>query len=75
MSLGDVEKEFSLPHMNDGMDALNPSPGWNAVSLTVLRQRRLGMRDRYPDLLPWPERFGGYEMIGKSIRLYHFPER
>ena len=75
MSLGDVQKEFNLPPMTTGIDALNPSPGWNAVSLTVLKQRRLGMRDRFPNLQPWPDRIGGYEMIGKSIRLYDFPEQ
>jgi hypothetical protein len=75
MSVGDVQKQFNLPPISAGMDALNPSPGWSAVSLTVLKQRRLGMRDRYPDLQPWPERFGGYEMVGKSFRLYHFQER
>ena len=75
MSFGDLQKQFGFPHVTDGIDALNPSPGWNAVSLTVLKQRRLGMRDRYPDLQPWPERIEGGELIGKSTRLYYFPER
>jgi Dolichyl-phosphate-mannose-protein mannosyltransferase len=75
MSLGNLEKQFGFPPVIDNIDALNPSPGWNAVSLTVLKQRRLGMRDRFPDLQPWPDRIQGGEMIGKSTRLYYFPPR
>lgn len=75
MSLGNLEKQFGFPPVVDNIDALNPSPGWNAVSLTVLKQRRLGMRDRYPNLQPWPDRIEGGELIGKSTRLYYFPPR
>ena len=75
MSLGNLEKQFGFPPVINDIDALNPSPGWNAVSLTVLKQRRLGMRDRYPNLQPWPDRIEGGEMIGKSTRLYYFPGR
>jgi hypothetical protein len=75
MSLGNLEKQFGFPPVNDNIDALNPSPGWNAVSLTVLKQRRLGMRDRYPNLQPWPDRIEGGELIGKSTLLYYFPPR
>ncbi len=72
MSLGDLEKEYGFPHVVNRIDAMNPSPGWNAVSLTVLKQRRMGLRDRYPDLQPWPDRFEGGQMVGKSTRLYYF---
>jgi Dolichyl-phosphate-mannose-protein mannosyltransferase len=75
MSLGNLEKQFGFPPVIDNIDALNPSPGWNAVSLTVLKQRRLGMRDRYLNLQPWPDRIEGGELIGKSTRLYYFPPR
>jgi 4-amino-4-deoxy-L-arabinose transferase-like glycosyltransferase len=75
MSLGDLEKEYGFPHVINRIDALNPSPGWNAVSLTVLKQRRLGLRDRYPDVEPWPNRVEGGQMVGKSTRLYFFPPR
>jgi hypothetical protein len=75
MSLGNLEKQFGFPPVIDNIDALNPSPGWNAVSLTVLKQRRLGMRDRYLNLQPWPDRIEGGELIGKSTRLYYVPPR
>ncbi len=75
MTLGRLEREFGFPRVIDEIDALNPSPGWNAVSLTVLKQRRLGMRDRFPNLQPWPDRIQGGELIGKSTRLYFFPPR
>ncbi len=73
---GDFEKGLGFPHVISEINALAPSAGWNAVSLTCLKQRRLGLRDRRPDLQPWPERaldFG--ERIGKSVRLWYFPPR
>ena len=73
---GDFEKGLGFPHVISEINALGPSPGWNAVSLTCLKQRRLGLRDRRPDLQPWPDRaldFG--ELIGKSVRLWYFPPR
>ncbi len=71
---GDLEKGFGFPHVIDQINALAPSPGWNAVSLTCLKQRRLGMRDRRPDLQPWPDSvLDSGELVGKSIRLWYFP--
>jgi hypothetical protein len=71
----DTAKAFGLPPIRTEIDAFRPDPGWNAVSLTLLRQRRLGLRDAYPNLQPWPDRVGGGELIGKSILLYYFPPR
>jgi hypothetical protein len=71
--LGSLEKQYGFPPIIDRFDAMNPSPGWNAISLTVLKEHRLGLEDRYPNLQPWPERIEGGELIGKSIRLYYFP--
>jgi hypothetical protein len=71
--MGSLEKQFGFPPIVDRFDAMNPSPGWNAVSLTVLKEHRLGLEDRYPNLQPWPDRIEGGEMIGKSTRLYYFP--
>lgn len=73
---GDLEKGLGFPHVIDEINALAPAPGWNAVSLTCLKQRRLGMRDRRPDLQPWPENvLEPGELVGKSIRLWHFAVR
>ncbi len=41
-------------------------PGWVAVSLTNLKL--------YPDRYGWLESYEPYMLVGKSIRLYHFPE-
>ncbi len=71
---GDFEKGLGFPRVIDQINALAPSPGWNAVSLTCLKQRRLGMRDRMPNLQPWPDRMlDSGELVGKSIRLWYFP--
>jgi hypothetical protein len=73
---GDFEKGLGFPHVIDEINALAPSPGWNAVSLTCLKQRRLGLRDRRPDLQPWPDRaLDSGEPVGKSVRLWYFPPR
>lgn len=73
MNIGDLQKEYGFPPITDHIDALRPSPGWNAVSLTVLKQRRLGLRDRFPGIVPWPDRLEDYQMVGKSTRLYFAP--
>jgi Dolichyl-phosphate-mannose-protein mannosyltransferase len=73
---GDFEKGLGFPHVISEINALAPSAGWNAVSLTCLKQRRLGLRDRRPDLQPWPDRIlHTGELIGKSVRLWYFPPR
>ena len=71
---GDFEKGLGFPHVISQINALAPSAGWNAVSLTCLKQRRLGLRDRRLDLQPWPDRvLNSGEPIGKSVRLWYFP--
>jgi 4-amino-4-deoxy-L-arabinose transferase-like glycosyltransferase len=67
-------KEYGFPPVSDRMDVLNPQPGWTAVSLTVLKQRRMGLWDTYPDVVPWPDRIPPTERVGKSILLWYFPE-
>jgi hypothetical protein len=75
-STAQLEKEFGFPHVVGKIDALNPSPGWNAVSLTLLKQRRLDMGNQLPQYTPWPERASEPgELVGKSIRLWYFPPR
>lgn len=73
MSLGDLQSEYGFPPVIDEIDPFHPMPGWNAVSLTALKQRRLGLRDRYPGMQPWPDRSEGGKLIGKSTRLYFNP--
>jgi hypothetical protein len=56
------------------LDAREPSPGWNAVSLTMLKLDRLGMRG-HPEVTPWPELVPQQERVGKGVLLYYFPPK
>jgi len=71
--LAHLESEFGFPHVIDKMDVTKPTPGWTAVGLTGLRQRRLGLWDSYPNLTVWPDRYEPTERVGKSIWLWYFP--
>jgi hypothetical protein len=73
LQVTDFEKEFGFPPIDTRMDVVNPSPGWNAVSMTVLKQRRLGLWDSYPGVTVWPDRIKPTEKVGKSIWLWYFP--
>jgi hypothetical protein len=55
-------------------DRFKPSPGWNAVSLTVLKKARFGLWGGYPEVKLWPEQIKPGERIGKSIWLWYFPQ-
>ena len=50
-----------------------PSPGQDAVSLTVLKTARLGLDDQYPELRLWPDLIQPAERVGKPTLLYYFP--
>jgi len=73
LQLADFEKEHGFPPIDMRMDVMNPAPGWTAVSMTVLKQRRLGLWDSYPGVTMWPERIKPTEKVGKSIWLWYFP--
>jgi hypothetical protein len=73
LQVTEFEKEFGFPPIDTHMDVVNPSPGWTAVSMTVLKQRRLGLWDSYPGLTVWPDRIKPTEKVGKSIWLWYFP--
>jgi len=60
-----------LPAYRAG-DPLKPSPGWNAVSLSTLKEYRLGYAGP-PEIQAWPERIKPMERIGKTTLLYYFP--
>jgi hypothetical protein len=68
----DYEREHGFPHLLTQLDVMNPSPGWYAVSLTALRERRLGLYSSNPNLELWPDRIKPLEKVGKSILLWHF---
>jgi hypothetical protein len=69
----DLEKEHGFPHLEKDMDVMNPSPGWNAVSMTNWKVYRFGLLNRYPEYVLWPDRYTPTEKVGKTILLYYFP--
>lgn len=56
------------------LDPREPLPGWNAVSLTMLKLDRLGWKG-HPELIPWPELVPQQERVGKGVLLYYFPPK
>jgi len=70
--IADLEHEHGFPPIRE-MDLANPSPGWNAVSLTYLKVGRLGLWNSYPQLRLWPEDVKPTERVGKGVLLWYFP--
>jgi len=56
-------------------DPVNPSPGWNAVSLTVLKTARLGLYDEHPEVELWPDQIKPTEKVSKGVWLWYVPPR
>jgi 4-amino-4-deoxy-L-arabinose transferase-like glycosyltransferase len=54
-------------------DPVTPSPGWNAVSLTVLKTARLGLYDDHPEVQLWPDRIKPTEKVSPGVWLWYFP--
>jgi hypothetical protein len=52
---------------------LAPSPGWNAVSLSLWKVRRLRLLDTHPEVVLWPDRVPPGERVGKGVMLWYFP--
>jgi hypothetical protein len=68
----DVRDEQNFPRLFLS-NALQPSPGWNAVSVSVWKQARLGLRDSNPQIKTlWPDITPPQERIGKGILLWNF---
>lgn len=71
--VADLEGEHGFPPIRGRVDVLSPSPGWNAVEVTGWKETRMGLGDRYPNAILWPDRIQPLERVGKSILLYYFP--
>ena len=56
-------------------DPRAPAPGWNAVSLTMLKIFRLGLNRTYPDFVLWTDRIPPTERVGKGVLLWYIPPR
>ena len=69
----ELEKQHGFPRLNRRMDVQYPNPGWTAVTMTLLKQRRLGLLENHPEVTPWPERYEPRERVGKGILLYYIP--
>jgi hypothetical protein len=67
--MGDLPK-MGFPPVQP-MNAFVPAPGWNAVSLTVLKTFRLFVGDQFIRL--WPEQIKPTERIGKGMLLWYIP--
>ena len=70
--IADLEHQHGFPPIRE-MDVANPSPGWNAVSLTYLKLARLGLWYSYLQVQPWPEHIAPTERVGKGVLLWYFP--
>jgi hypothetical protein len=71
-ALADLQKEHGFPLVLRS-DVPSPSPGWNAVSVTVWKRSRMQLYETHPEITPWPDRFTPQERVGKSILLWYFP--
>ena len=57
-------------------DPASPSPGWNAVSITVWKVARMGLMNEHPDVRLWPDIVRPKERVGRGVLLYYFkPEQ
>ena len=45
--LADYEKEHGFPHLVEDMDYVTPSPGWTAISVSYLKNSRMGLFDTH----------------------------
>ena len=55
------------------MDVQSPSQGCNVVGVTVWKELRMALGDKYPNVVPWPDRVPPLERAGKGMLLYYFP--
>jgi hypothetical protein len=53
-------------------DPGTPSPGWNAVSITVWKVARFGLMEEHKDLQLWPDIYKPKERVGRGVFLYYF---
>jgi hypothetical protein len=70
--LADFEGELGFPRVTQS-SPVAPSPGWNAVSLSLWKVRRLGLMETHPEVALWPDRVPPGERVGKGVMLWYFP--
>jgi hypothetical protein len=67
-----LEAVHGFPHIVP-LDPNGPLPGWNAVSLTMLKLNRMGLKRTHPEYQLWTDRIKPTERVGKSVLLYYIP--
>lgn len=67
-----LAQELGFPPVR-ASDVPSPSPGWNAISLTQWKARRLRLLDTHPEVTAWPDLAGPGERIGRGIVLWYYP--
>ena len=72
--LADFEGELGFPRLLPG-SPVAPAVGWNAVSLSLWKVRRLRLLDTHPEVTLWPDRVPPGERVGRGIMLWYFPPR
>ena len=70
--VADFEGAMGFPRLTQSSPVM-PAPGWNAVSLSLWKVRRLGLLETHPEAVLWPDRVPPGERIGKGIMLWYFP--
>jgi len=69
-----LERVHGFPPIQP-LDPNGPQPGWNAVSLTMLKLHAMGLRREHPDIKLWPDVIPPTERVGKGVLLYFVPAR
>jgi hypothetical protein len=70
--VADFEGEMGFPKVVQSSPVI-PSIGWNAVSLSLWKVRRMGLLETHPEVTLWPDRVAAGERIGKGVMLWYFP--
>jgi Dolichyl-phosphate-mannose-protein mannosyltransferase len=70
--VADFEGEMGFPKITRSSPVI-PAEGWNAVSLSLWKVRRLGLLETHPEVVLWPDRVAPGERIGKGVMLWYFP--
>jgi hypothetical protein len=72
-SIGDLERRHGFPPVT-ALNPFAPNYGWNAVGVTMWKERRFGLGDSsLGSNRLWPDEFEPTEKVGKSIYLWYFP--
>ncbi|MEZ5401205.1 MAG: glycosyltransferase family 39 protein [Bryobacteraceae bacterium] len=72
--IGFWEEEHGFPKIVP-LHPREPKPGWNALSLTMLKLSRIGTREQYPDMIIWTDNVHFEERVGSGIVLFYSPEK